>query len=135
TDGTTIYRHTGPGLVANVYREEDLEQMPGSITIGHNRYATSGASDDAHSQPIVKHQAKVALAHNGNLPVTEKLEAFFADRGVDCSQLNDSEMMAEAISCYMQDGLSLEDAITRAYPLFEGAFSAVAITTDTLVAF
>ncbi|HWZ66024.1 MAG TPA: amidophosphoribosyltransferase [Patescibacteria group bacterium] len=135
TDGTALYRQTGPGLVANVYCKEDLEQMPGSIAIGHNRYATSGASDDAHCQPIIKRETSLAFAHNGNLPVTEKLEAFFSDRGVTCAHLNDSEMMAEAISCLMQDGLGLEDAITDAYPLFEGAFSAVAMTTDKLVAF
>lgn len=135
SDGNSLYRHTGPGLVSNVYREEDLEQLSGTITIGHNRYSTSGAGDDAHSQPILKRQTKMAFAHNGNLPVTEKLEAFLIERGVSFGQLNDSEMMAEAIDCYMQDGLDLEDAIMRAYPLFEGAFSCVAMTDDKLVTF
>lgn len=136
SDGTLFHRHTSPGLVASVYREEDLEQLAGTIAIGHNRYSTSGAADDAHSQPILQRQAGVAFAHNGNLPVTEKLEAFLDERGIVHDKLNDSEMMAEAIACYMQeDGLSLEMAIQRAYLLFEGAFSSVAMTTDKLVAF
>jgi amidophosphoribosyltransferase len=135
SDGESFYRHTGPGLVANVYREEDLEQLAGPTTIGHNRYATSGASNDAHSQPILKRSTKFAFAHNGNLPVTDKLKAFLNERGVSCQKINDSEMMAEAIHCYMEDGLSLEAAITKAYPLFEGAFSSVAMTTDKLIAF
>lgn len=136
SDGESFYRHTSPGLVASVYREEDLEQLAGNVTIGHNRYSTSGAADDAHSQPILKREAGVAYAHNGNLPVTDKLEAFFDERGVSYDKLNDSEMMAEAIACFMQqDGLNLEEAVAQAYPLFEGAFSSVAMVTDTLVAF
>src|SRR5687767_12655502 len=135
SDGASFYRHTGPGLVANVYREEDLEQLAGPITIGHNRYSTSGGSNDTHGQPVLKRDTGFAFAHNGNLPVVEKLRAFLENRGVASGRLNDSEMMAEAIHCYLQDGLSLEDAITDAYPLFEGAFSCVAMTKDKLVAF
>ncbi len=134
SDGESFYRHTAPGLVANAYREEDLQQLAGEITIGHNRYSTSGAADDAHSQPTLSRQAGVAVAHNGNLPVTDKLEAFLGERGVAYGKLNDSEMMAEAIACFMLDGLAVEDAIVRAYPLFEGAFSSVAMTTNKLVA-
>lgn len=135
SDGRSLYRHAGPGLVSNVYREEDLEQLAGSITIGHNRYSTSGAADDAHCQPFVKHDSGFAFAHNGNLPSTDKLEAFLNERGVDYDNLNDSGMMAEAIYCFMQDGLSIEKAIEEAWPLFTGAFSCVVMTPDKLVSF
>lgn len=136
SDGTLFHRHVSPGLVASAYREEDLEQLAGTVTIGHNRYSTSGAADNAHGQPILKHTTGMAFAHNGNLPVTNKLEAFLGARGVNYEKLNDSELMAEAIDCHMkQDKLSLEAAIMRAYPLFEGAFSAAAMTGDKLVAF
>lgn len=136
SDGEYFHRHTSSGLVASVYREEDLEQLAGTITIGHNRYSTSGAADGAHSQPILNRSAGVAVAHNGNLPITEKLESFLEERGINYSKLNDSEMMAEAISCYvLNDKLSLDDAVARAYPLFEGAFSVVAMTKDKVVAF
>lgn len=135
SDGELFHRHTASGLVASVYREEDLEQLAGSITIGHNRYSTSGGADDQHAQPILHRKVNMAYAHNGNLPVTDKIEAFLDERSVDHTKMNDSEMMAEAIACYMQDGMKLEEAIERAYPLFTGAFSSVAMTTDTLVAF
>lgn len=136
TDGVSFHKHASSGLVASVYHEEDLEQLVGTITIGHNRYSTSGAADGAHSQPVLLRNAPVAFAHNGNLPDTEKLEAFLAKRNISTTRLNDSEMMAEAIATYMQqDDLDLDEAVVRAYPLFEGAFSSIAITSDTLVAF
>lgn len=135
SDGTALHRHTAPGLVSHVYHEEDLEQLPGSIAIGHNRYSTSGQAGGAHSQPVIRRDTRFALAHNGNIPVTDKLEAFLAKRNISCQKLNDSEMMAEAINCLMQDGHELEEAITRAYPLLTGAFSSVAMTATKIVAF
>lgn len=138
SDGELFHQHTSPGLVASAYRPEDLEQLTGSITIGHNRYSTSGAADDVHAQPILKREAKLAFAHNGNFPVTDKLEAFLNERGfgIAVDKLNDSEMMAEVIAIFMEkDGLDLEEAIVQSYPLFDGAFSSVAMTTDKLVAF
>ena len=49
SDGKEMHRHAAPGLVATVYREEDLEQLPGHIAIGHNRYSTSGGTDDFYN--------------------------------------------------------------------------------------
>ena len=135
-DGTNFHHHASPGLVASAYRPEDLEQLTGSITIGHNRYSTSGASEELHLQPILKRNAKLAFAHNGNFPDTGKLESFLAERGIPTAKLNDSEMMAEVIATFMtQDGLELDEAIASSYPYFDGAFSSVAMTTDKLVAF
>jgi amidophosphoribosyltransferase len=135
TDGQELYKHSAAGLVATVYREEDLEQLPGHIAIGHNRYSTSGGADDRFNQPFVDHEHKIAFAHNGNLPDWDKLETFLKERGVDTAKMNDSAMMSSAIACYMDDGLDLVDAIKKAYPLFTGVFSAVIMDTDRLIAF
>lgn len=136
SDGKLFHQHVSPGLVASAYRPEDLEQLTGSVTIGHNRYSTSGVGDDCHAQPILKREVKLAFAHNGNFPVLDKLEAFLDDRKIPYDKLNDSEMMAEVIASFMtEDGLELDEAIARCYPIFDGAFSSVAMTTDKLVAF
>jgi amidophosphoribosyltransferase len=137
SDGKDIYRHAAAGLVATVYREEDLEQLPGHIAIGHNRYSTSGGSDDCYNQPFLDREHGFAFAHNGNLPDVSKLEEFLGSRHVklDKSELNDSGMMAAAIACYMDDGLDLPDAIIKAWPLFTGVFSAVIMDNKRLIAF
>jgi amidophosphoribosyltransferase len=135
SDGQDLYRHAAPGLVATVYREEDLEQLPGHLAIGHNRYSTSGGTDECYDQPFVERKHNIALGHNGNLPDTTKLEAFLTERGVKLDKLNDTSMMSAAISCYMDDGLTFPEAIKKAWPLFTGAFSIVAMDTNTLVAF
>lgn len=135
TDGKAIYRHAAPGLVATVYREEDLEQLPGHIAIGHNRYSTSGGADECYDQPFYDQKRNVAFAHNGNLPDTTALETFLMERKVDIADLNDSGLMAAAIAVYIDEGNDLSTAIAKSYPLFTGVFSAVAMDTNTLVAF
>lgn len=135
TDGQQIYSHAAAGLVATVYREEDLEQLPGHIAIGHNRYSTSGGDEDCYNQPFVDRQHQIAFAHNGNLPDTTKLEEFLTERSVNLDKKNDSAMMTAAITCYMQDGLDLVEAIKRAWPLFTGVFSVVMMDQHRLIAY
>lgn len=135
SDSKEIHDFSDFGLVANVYREEDFKDLPGHIAIGHNRYSTSGGRDARYNQPFVNQHRTFAFAHNGNLPLTDKLEAYLIKNDVDIDKLNDSGMMAAAIEHYMSKGHTLPEAIKQAYPLFEGIFSAVAMDKNTLVAF
>jgi amidophosphoribosyltransferase len=136
SDGRDLYRHAAAGLVATVYREEDLEQLPGHIAIGHNRYSTSGGTDDCYNQPFLDRERKFSFAHNGNLPDTSALEAFLTEHDISLdNKKSDSAMMSAAIGCYIDQGADLAVAIKQAYPLFTGVFSAVAMSADTLVAF
>lgn len=135
SDGKNMHRHAAQGLVATVYREEDLEQLPGHLAIGHNRYSTSGGTDDCFNQPFLDRKHKIALAHNGSLPYTTKLEDFVRDRKIKLDDVNDTSLMVAAISCYMDDGFDMVDAIKKAWPLFTGAFSMVAMDSNRLLAF
>ncbi len=137
SDGKKLHRHTGFGLVSNVYKDEDLDNLPGLLAIGHNRYSTSGGTDTFFNQPVISvdENTQFAYAHNGNLPDWTRLEEFLKDRGIDTDLLNDSLMMSKAIECYMIDGESLEQAIIKAYPLFTGVFSSLALDADKLIAF
>jgi amidophosphoribosyltransferase len=131
TDGHNIHLRAGAGLVAHVYDEADLAKLKGKISIGHNRYATSGEG----IQPLVHREVGMSFAHNGNLPVTDKLEEFLSEHHIDIDGMNDSAMMAAAIAHYMRAGQSLADAIESAWPLFTGAFSCVAMDATTVVGF
>jgi amidophosphoribosyltransferase len=130
-----LSRHAGEGLVAHVYKEQDLARLKSNMAIGHNRYSTSGESGASHLQPIVDHGAGFALAHNGNLPSTVVLEKFLKQHRVEHHGLNDTEMMAAAIGYYIRQGHTLAAAIEEAWPLFTGVFSCVALDKTSVVAF
>ena len=131
--GRSLYAVRDSGLVAHVYDEVNMSRLRGHIAIGHNRYATSGASN-AHVQPVVQPGSLFALAHNGNLPLLTKLRHFLKGRHLDTRQLNDSELMHLAIRIHLQDGLNLEQAIKNSFPLFTGAFSLLIMTNTKLAA-
>ncbi|HEX5796841.1 MAG TPA: amidophosphoribosyltransferase [Candidatus Saccharimonadales bacterium] len=135
SDGKHVYDFSDFGLVANVYKEEDLAGLPGHISIGHNRYSTSGGRDSIYNQPFLNRNRTFAFAHNGNLPLTDKLETFLNKSEVNIIGLNDSGMMTAAIDVHIKQGASLPEAIKQSYPLFQGVFSAVAMDKSCVVAF
>ncbi len=137
SDNKQIYLHKGMGLVAHVFGEEDLKKLKGYSAIGHNRYSTSGDSNDSHTQPILEKISSgksIALVHNGNLPSTRKLEEFLKGKKVATYGLNDSEMMARSIAVLVKKGLSLEEAIKKAYPFFTGVFCLMVLSRDKVIA-
>ncbi len=134
SDGEMLRAHRGMGLVARVYEEKDIDALPGSIALGHNRYSTDGGSTVDHVQPVVREDMLVASAHNGNLPVTDALRDFLMEHDALISGSNDSEMMTDAIRYHMSRGASLEEAIIESFPLFTGAFSFLVMTKDKIAA-
>lgn len=137
SDGKRVYLHKGMGLVAHVFEEKDLKKLKGNLAIGHNRYSTSGDSIGLHAQPIlekVNGKKNIALVHNGNLPTTKILEEFLAEKKISTEGLNDSEMIAKAIAVLIKEGLSLERAIKKAYPLFIGVFCLLVVDETKIIA-
>ena len=76
-NGEKLLIHKKRGLVSQVYSEESLTRLKGQLAIGHNRYSTSGGDDEILNQPYVDLSLSFAFAHNGNLPITKKLEAIY----------------------------------------------------------
>lgn len=133
TEGTLQSRRED-GMVVDVYDAEDIARLSGPLAIGHNRYSTSGAKC-GHAQPVVDKPIGLSLSVNGNLPSTKKLETFLARHGIRTIGMNDVEMMGYAVAQHIRMGHTLPEAIVLAYPLFTGAFSAVALHNGTLAAF
>lgn len=130
-------RHADLGLVANVYDESTLNNLPGSVAIGHNRYATSSSVHElSHLQPFTTKANGWSLAHNGNLSVTTALVDFLVSKKIpEADTLNDSGMIHAAIGWHLSKGKGLIEAISSVYPLLIGAFSCVAMYKGALVAF
>ncbi len=134
TDGENIFCHKKMGLVAQVFAEKDIQKLKGHIAVGHNRYSTSKSSHVKHAQPVYIEDVGLTLVHNGNIPSTDALEHFLASKNVAYKTLSDSEMIAESVAVGMRDGLQLEDAIQKIFPLITGAFSILMMDRHNLVA-
>lgn len=134
TDGTKLRLHKDAGLVSQIYTEDTLKKLPGFAAIGHNRYSTSSGNNVEYAQPFL-YDNLFALGHNGNLPSTEKLVKFLKKNNEITKDMSDSQLMTQAIAVYMKKGSSLPEAVVKAYPLFTGAFSCVALGLNTMVGF
>lgn len=134
TDGNKLHLHKSAGLVAQIYTEDIIKNLPGFAAIGHNRYSTSSGSGVEYAQPFV-YKNSFALAHNGNLPSIAALLKFLKEHNQTTKNESDSQLMTEAIGVYIKEGKSLPDAIALAYPLFTGVFSCAVLGLNSLIAF
>ena len=122
------------GLVSQVFDEEKLRALQGQMAVGHVRYSTTGSSAWENAQPVWRSDRRqVALAHNGNLINAVELHSELSDRGVQLRGTSDSELIAALLSTHEAE--RIEDALADVVPQLEGAFSTVAMTKDSVVAF
>jgi amidophosphoribosyltransferase len=122
------------GLVAQVFDEHNLRSLVGDMAIGHVRYSTTGSSDWENTQPIVRDDRRtLALAHNGNLINAVELHAELRERDVPFSSTSDSEIIAALLATHPAE--RIEDAVADVLPRLRGAFSTVALTEESVVAF
>jgi amidophosphoribosyltransferase len=123
------------GLVTDVLNPRTIGFLPGDLGIGHTRYSTTGGSRWENAQPSFRSTPNLefALAHNGNLTNTRKLQELVGGSGSGAS--NDSDLIAEllALASLSQEGAGLPEWLCRILPQLEGAFSLVLMDDDCIV--
>ena len=134
-DGEDISVHAEMGLVTQIFREPDFYPLSGEFAIGHTRYSTMGSSLLCNAQPLVVQgqHGKLALANNGNIINAPQLkEQLQSEWECGFSSTTDTEVLAYLLA--NAPGPTWEDRIFHCMRQLEGAFSAVALTPDTLLA-
>ncbi len=132
-----FYRAKGAGLVTEVFNEEKLSSLHGSMAIGHVRYSTAGGSGSENIQPFLfRHNTgNFALAHNGNLVNSAQLRVYLENKGSLFQSTSDSEILAHLIkkeTCYRDRPriYSIIDALN----MLEGGFAFLIMTANRIYA-
>lgn len=127
--------HRGMGLVNEVFKERDLQELKGNLGVGHVRYSTTGASTISNAQPLVLNYIKgtLALAHNGNLVNTEALRNELAMTGAIFHTTIDSEVIAYFIARERVNTNSVEEAIMKTTEKIKGAYGLVIASPRKLI--
>src|SRR5438046_5241560 len=99
SDGLTLRAHRAMGLVADIFTEEVLSQVHGTLAIGHTRYSTAGDSALFNAQPIMVQSNKgmIALAHNGNLVNAAEIRGRLEAQGSIFQTNSDTEVIVHLI--------------------------------------
>lgn len=132
--GDDILYHKDMGLVPEVFDEKIIDSLKdGKIAIGHVRYSTEGGSYLHNAQPLVTKYKKgsMALSHNGSLVNSHALRQDLEDKGAIFQTSIDSEVMANMLARYSDEGL--EEAIKRMISEVKGSYALVIMTEDKLI--
>jgi amidophosphoribosyltransferase len=134
SDGRNLRVHRAMGLVAEIFTEDVLKKLPGSVAIGHNRYSTTGNSALENAQPITVdcNKGMIALAHNGNLVNAGQIRGWLEAEGSIFQTTSDTEVIVHLIARSKE--LKMPEAICDALRRIEGAFSLVIMTRDRVFA-
>ena len=128
--------HKDLGLVSEVFHSEVLSRFPkGTMAVGHVRYGTTGGTNRTNCQPIeVNHQkGRMALAHNGNLSNAAKLHNELELSGAIFHTTSDTETIAYIVTRERLKLPSIEDALSSAMNILEGAYSLVLMSPQKLI--
>ena len=134
-DGSEFHAHRAMGHVAgNFDRPDVMAGLGGAVAIGHNRYATTGASALRNVQPLFAELASggFAVAHNGNLTNAMALRHTLIARGAIFQSTSDTEVIIHLVATSTQP--SLLDRFIDALKALEGAYSLVCLTPQGLIA-
>src|SRR5277367_3076848 len=134
SDGMTLRMHKEMGLVADIFTQETLWKIRGTLAIGHTRYSTAGDSSLLNAQPIMVQSNKgmMALAHNGNLVNAQEIRARMEAQGSIFQTNSDTEVIVHLIAQSKEQ--TLPEAMADALRRVEGAFSLVMISPDRIFA-
>lgn len=106
----------------------DGDTMPGTVGIGHTRWATHGEPSETNAHPHFNEAETIAVVHNGIIENYLKLRVKLMDRGYHFVSETDTEVVAHLID-YYYNGDPLQ-AITKVIHRVEGSYALGVIFAD-----
>ena len=135
-EAACLQRVRTPGKIKAL--EASLQQAPavGNIGIGHTRWATHGEPTINNAHPHICKKA-IAVVHNGIIENFEKLRSEQEGEDFLFTSDTDTEVIVHQLYKYINQGLSLFEAVKATTADLEGAYALGVITTgnhDEMVA-
>ena len=106
---------------------EVVGAVPGSIGMGHTRWATHGAPTDRNAHPHLDCKGRIAVIHNGIIENFTDLRSDLEKRGHVLDSETDTEVVAHLIE--EKEG-SLADRVRAAVRELDGAYALVVLALD-----
>lgn len=132
-DGEQFREHKGMGLVPQIFQNDILKQLSGSMAVGHTRYSTTGSSHLRNAQPLTIDcwRGQIAIAHNGNLTNAAVLRDELESKGQIFQTTVDSEIILHLMAQPTLGGV--ENNLVQTLRRIEGSYSLVIMTEQELI--
>jgi len=118
------------GKVGEVIEKHDLISLPGSIVMGHTRWATHGAVTQLNAHPHSDCRERIAVVHNGIIENSAQLREELTGAGHVFRSETDTEVIAHLLEDEAGNGRSLEQAVLSIAPRLEGSYAFLAASLD-----
>jgi glucosamine--fructose-6-phosphate aminotransferase (isomerizing) len=99
------------GRVQMVQAILEGDPLPGTVGIGHTRWATHGGTTDVNSHPHVGGNGEVVLVHNGVIENHAILRSQLQELGYVFRTGTDTEVIAHLIAHHLDEQLRLEGGV------------------------
>jgi glucosamine--fructose-6-phosphate aminotransferase (isomerizing) len=86
------------GRIDDLVARLKTSPAPGSIGLGHTRWATHGPATDENAHPHVGGNGVVAIVHNGVIENFRVIKEQLAELGYPCQTATDTEVIAQLIA-------------------------------------
>lgn len=133
--GIAVYNGESIGVVKSKGRLKVLSELthdgatlPGTVGIGHTRWATHGSPSDKNAHPHFNKEESIVVVHNGIIENYLKLKKKLTDKGYEFASDTDTEVLAHLLD-YYYDGNPLR-AITKVMHRVEGSYALGIIFKD-----
>lgn len=126
--GMAVYDGTDVKMVKSKGRLKVLSEithdgvmLPGTVGIGHTRWATHGSPSDINAHPHANQDESIIVVHNGIIENYLKLKKKLENKGYEFKSETDTEVIAHLLDYYYK-GNPLE-TITKIMHRMEGSYA------------
>ena len=109
---------------------EEGRAVPGTLGVGHTRWATHGEPNDINAHPQVSENDLFAVVHNGIIENYALLRAQLMQKGYTFRSQTDTEVVAQLLAYYYAASHDLFEAVTSMLSAVEGAYALGIICAD-----
>ena len=128
-DGTKVATLKSKGRLKVLSElSHDGATLPGTVGIGHTRWATHGSQSDVNAHPHFNKEESIVVVHNGIIENYLKLKKKLEKKGYEFISETDTEVIAHLLDYYYK-GNPLE-AITKIMHRMEGSYALGIIFKD-----
>lgn len=126
----TITIKKDSGKIDDVDKLVDLDDMPGSIGIGHTRWATHGAPLKVNAHPHADCTGEIVAVHNGIIENYAELKDELENKGHTFVSKTDTEVVPHLIEEVLKKNptLTLESAIQEVIKRLDGSYALAIIS-------
>jgi glucosamine--fructose-6-phosphate aminotransferase (isomerizing) len=116
-----LQRRRAPGKLRELEQILNADPLPGSVGIGHTRWATHGAPTEANAHPHI--HGRVAVVHNGIIENFAELKAELLAEGHVFASQTDTEVIAHLLDREIERGTEPVAAFKATLDRLRGAYA------------